>query len=480
MNPSMNRRHVRAAVATALTALSLFCLIPRPAPAEEPAEYDWKILQNCDSLSLFIKDTPAGTLVEQTSVDSVARRVRLKTQMQVSAEPSASMMTMVESREYDWAGELVSATQQLSSPSGATSWSLQKDPAGAWTLAVTAGGITKRQPIAATGENLRNTYRIQRGIDARTITAGQQWVDSIFDLSSGKLTRLVTRCESTPDVSPGRWVFSEVNDLVQLPTRREVDLRGRSLREEMPPLLEGRRVEKLERAPRATPPDLSTLFSIPAERRPRPDETIALRLPAGVQLHPSVAMLYKEEKGRSILQPLPTACASERQAGLADSSGLFLQPTVTLQSDQPAIRRLADSLSQGLSDRCALIARLTDYVDHHIQNRNVATFSSALETLKAGFGDCGEHAVLLAALLRAERIEARVVLGAVFVPGKKGFFYHAWVMANAGGWLFADPALGRFPASRDYIPLIIDDTGENAYFLANLIERIGVDYVRGR
>jgi transglutaminase-like putative cysteine protease len=112
-----------------------------------------------------------------------------------------------------------------------------------------------------------------------------------------------------------------------------------------------------------------------------------------------------------------------------------------------------------------------------LKKKNTATFSNALETLDAGFGDCGEHAVLLGALLRAAGIPARVVLGLVYVESKKAYMYHAWVMAHAGEWVFTDAALGAFPAIGNYAPLIIDDTGGGAVRIFKLLGKININYV---
>jgi len=114
---------------------------------------------------------------------------------------------------------------------------------------------------------------------------------------------------------------------------------------------------------------------------------------------------------------------------------------------------------------------------YDVEKEKYRHFSNALETLKAGFGDCGEHAVLLGALLRAAGIPARVVLGLVYVGPKKAYMYHAWVMALAGDWVFADAALGAFPAYGNYVPLIIDDTGGGILRVFRLVGRINIEYI---
>jgi transglutaminase-like putative cysteine protease len=71
-------------------------------------------------------------------------------------------------------------------------------------------------------------------------------------------------------------------------------------------------------------------------------------------------------------------------------------------------------------------------------------FSSARQTAESGQGDCTEHAVLLAALLRARGIGARGAMGLVYVPDRRGFLYHMWTEAWIGGhWMPLDATRGQ-------------------------------------
>jgi hypothetical protein len=76
-------------------------------------------------------------------------------------------------------------------------------------------------------------------------------------------------------------------------------------------------------------------------------------------------------------------------------------------------------------------------------------FATSSEVVRTRRGDCTEHAVLLAALLRAEFIGARVVSGVVYVAGPDGagvFGYHMWTQArdveeDKRVWLDLDAAI---------------------------------------
>lgn len=60
-------------------------------------------------------------------------------------------------------------------------------------------------------------------------------------------------------------------------------------------------------------------------------------------------------------------------------------------------------------------------------------FASASETARTREGDCTEHAVLLAAMLRADGIPSRVVSGLIYADrfaGERNIFaYHMWTQA---------------------------------------------------
>jgi transglutaminase-like putative cysteine protease len=290
-----------------------------------------------------------------------------------------------------------------------------------------------------------------------------------------------TACVATPATTGDRWVFENIDDVIRRTERWEVDTLGRTLLMEVAPIFVARREPVsgpfafTERTGDIA--DIAEGFIIPMKRLPGDSEAIAVRLAKGGSLHPSVVSLYEAQKGEFMLSPMPQGCDRKLKIDGAARDSLWLRATPTVQCDDGAIRTLAQRLKGRRDDVCGVVRELNSYVFRNIEKRNVATFSSALETLKAGFGDCGEHAVLLTALLRASGVASRVVYGLVFVGPKGGYMYHAWVQVFAGEWVNADPAMGTFPAWEGYVPLIVDDTGENTIFLANLIDRVTIRYV---
>lgn len=77
---------------------------------------------------------------------------------------------------------------------------------------------------------------------------------------------------------------------------------------------------------------------------------------------------------------------------------------------------------------------LRAFVSGYINKKNLGVgFASAGEVARTRSGDCSEHAVLLCALLRADKVPARVVSGVVYVDAFAGhdhvFGYHMWAQA---------------------------------------------------
>lgn len=146
----------------------------------------------------------------------------------------------------------------------------------------------------------------------------------------------------------------------------------------------------------------------------------------------------------------------------------LLADTPYLDHRDPEIRRLLERAlasdrqpdrdpghaPHGSQVRAETPDRLTRFVHSWVARKDLGTgFATASEVARARSGDCTEHAVLLAALLRAAGVPSRVVSGLVYLEdfaGAEGIFgYHLWVQAWTGGrWLDLDPTLpGGFDAT---------------------------------
>ena len=127
--------------------------------------------------------------------------------------------------------------------------------------------------------------------------------------------------------------------------------------------------------------------------------------------------------------------------------------------DEAAVRVLVDKL-HAASEQPATPAGLEHFVFEHIVNKSYSrSFDLASRVAASGEGDCTEHAVLLAALARANGYAARVVLGNLVLEFDEDLlaFGHAWTEIHSdGAWEIRDATLpGHDPALRQarYIPL---------------------------
>jgi transglutaminase-like putative cysteine protease len=97
------------------------------------------------------------------------------------------------------------------------------------------------------------------------------------------------------------------------------------------------------------------------------------------------------------------------------------------------------------------------FVHEYIDGKGLDVgFATASEVARQRQGDCTEHGVLLAAMLRADGIPARVAGGLVYIDrfeGRRGIFgYHMWAQAlletaDGPAWTDLDGALSETAAS---------------------------------
>ncbi len=149
-------------------------------------------------------------------------------------------------------------------------------------------------------------------------------------------------------------------------------------------------------------------------------------------------------------------------------------------------------------------AELAAYADHYISEKTYShSFDVASRVAETHAGDCTEHAVFTAALLRRFGFTARVVLGIAVIGVTQDkeeprvvAFGHAWVERyEHDGWHIVDTALGRgydaeparakdrsLPSGTTlriaYLPInVLKD--ESAAYARSLMDEVGVESVLG-
>jgi transglutaminase-like putative cysteine protease len=155
-----------------------------------------------------------------------------------------------------------------------------------------------------------------------------------------------------------------------------------------------------------------------------------------------------------------------------DSLLVHLSPEPLLQSDDPAIVALADSLTSGCADSWEAAAAICRFVDTAVEDVPTVSLPSAVDVLDAMRGDCNEHTALFVALARAAGIPAAVCNGIVYIDEGR-FGYHAWPAVWVGRWVAMDPTFGMLLADATHIILAMGSL-EDQYTINAVIGRLSV------
>ncbi|QDU53289.1 transglutaminase-like domain-containing protein [Gimesia panareensis] len=142
----------------------------------------------------------------------------------------------------------------------------------------------------------------------------------------------------------------------------------------------------------------------------------------------------------------------------------YLQPTQFLQSDDPRVIEHAKQAVQSETNPWKQAVLMEKYVREHLRKKNFSTaLASAAEVAKNMEGDCTEHAVLLAAMLRAMKLPSRVAVGLVYIQSRASFGGHMWTEVYLDGrWIPLDATLGQGGIGAGHIKLADSSLSENA------------------
>ncbi len=142
------------------------------------------------------------------------------------------------------------------------------------------------------------------------------------------------------------------------------------------------------------------------------------------------------------------------------------RPSLMIDSDDGRVLALRDQALRGLAADASPVQKaktLRRFVYRFIRNKDLSIgMATAGETARSAEGDCTEHAVLLAALLRAAGIPSRTVSGLLYVDeflGQKQVFgYHMWTQAwldtgQGAHWVDLDAVLPHHAFDAAHIAL---------------------------
>jgi hypothetical protein len=152
----------------------------------------------------------------------------------------------------------------------------------------------------------------------------------------------------------------------------------------------------------------------------------------------------------------------------------YLQPSVTVQSRDATVKRLAVDIV-GAAPPEEAVARILRWIDANVEKAPLDVFS-ALDVLEKRKAECQGHAYLYAALARAAGIPTRVVNGLAYSADLNGFLYHSWAESLIGSdWIAVDPTFGQTAADATHLKLV---EGERLADLVPLLDWIGRTRIR--
>ena len=123
----------------------------------------------------------------------------------------------------------------------------------------------------------------------------------------------------------------------------------------------------------------------------------------------------------------------------------YLSSSRFVDLEDPLIVKLASEMAGAETDPVKVAILAEKFVHSHLKLKNFSTaMATASEVAKSQSGDCTEHGILLAALLRVKQIPSRVVTGLVYAPSLKAFGGHMWTEAYLNGrWVPLDGTLAK-------------------------------------
>ncbi len=167
------------------------------------------------------------------------------------------------------------------------------------------------------------------------------------------------------------------------------------------------------------------------------------------------------ETALTVTARLPAASVPARDAprgaALPEADRELLEASPDVDWRDPEIRRQAAAVVGNTRGVFAASRKLVRFVYQRLEKVYGQSRDRASEVLRAGKGDCTEHALLFVALARAAGIPARGVHGLVYArygDGVPALYWHAWAEVRSGSeWIAVDPTFGQPVADATHIAL---------------------------
>jgi len=160
-----------------------------------------------------------------------------------------------------------------------------------------------------------------------------------------------------------------------------------------------------------------------------------------------------------------------KEINLSEDLKKYLGSSLFVQPDNKEIRDSAKKWAKG-EDFTQKSKILLYKVYNYLSKEPSVTIPSAIEVLNSKKGDCNEHSILYASLLRSIEIPCEIVVGLIYQEGF--FWYHAWNVVYLNKWIFVDPTYSEFPASPLHIMLKIGEIEKQAE-IAPIVGKIKIE-----
>lgn len=132
------------------------------------------------------------------------------------------------------------------------------------------------------------------------------------------------------------------------------------------------------------------------------------------------------------LHPInPADTKNAPKVGAVKGMDEWMASDIRVPSDDADIVKLAQTLIDKNDTVLEAAEKARSYVHQTVAaNAGIGVMRDAKEILETKEGVCRDHAVVMAAILRAAKVPSRLVSGLVYANGR--FYYHAWVEVWSG------------------------------------------------
>lgn len=363
-------------------------------------------------------------------------------------------------------------------PARVTDWT--KQMVAEFVASGAAGPSTIRTIDPSNGPTIIEITR--RDLSHATIEVGGQKVEVIRAVSTNSVTPGISQTEFVDREGMPVRTEAAMGGLPVVMTRADADAVARS------------------RGNRADTPELMvSLFVTPdrpiADARNVTRGKFVLRVTDGdlPDIPTAAGQVFTRTDARSGVLVVDATARTPAPAAEAGDA-VFLGSSAMINAEDKRISSMALRALEGFpADQAQRAEALRRFVHAFIDRKSLSVgFASATEVARTRQGDCTEHGVLLAALLRADGIPARVASGLIYADSFAGseniFGYHMWTQAllpteSGPAWVDLDATLpDATPFDGTHIAvglaaLTDGDTMSSMAGLAPLLGRLKIEVV---